>query len=91
MTTEEIFPARLRQVLRQRGMSQRQLARTVGVGDNTIHNWLTGFSTPRIWHLPELARALGVSIDWLLGVDEPLEPPPEPEPKRPAQRKRVLV
>ncbi len=92
MTTEEIFPVRLKLALKKRRMTQTALCQAVGVSGWVVCHWCSGRQMPQSRYLPDIARALGVSIDWLLGVDEPmgLPPDPEPEPKRPARRKRVI-
>ena len=96
MTTEEIFATRLRQALQKRHMTQTALCQAVGVSGWVVCHWCSGRQMPQSRYLPEIARELGVTTDWLLGVDWPLGPPPEPEPdpepepepKRPARRKR---
>ena len=69
MTTEEIFASRLRLALEKRGMTQKALCRILGVADWTVHSWCAGKATPRLYYLPEIARELGVTTDWLLGVE----------------------
>ena len=51
------------------GMSQIDLADALGVSRQSVSKWETGESNPDITKLPALAKALGVSIDWLLSED----------------------
>lgn len=75
------------------GLSQEALAEKLGVSRQAISKWETGESTPEVGKLLLLARAFGVTTDWLLSEEEPVaeaapvsEPEPEPQPEaRPAQ------
>ena len=51
------------------GMSQIDLADALGVSRQSVSKWETGESNPDITKLPALAKALDVSIDWLLSED----------------------
>ena len=55
------------------GLSQLDLADALGVSRQSVSKWETGESNPDITKLPALAKALGVSIDWLLSEDAPAE------------------
>ncbi len=52
------------------GMSQIDLADVLGVSRQTVSKWETGESNPEITKLPTLAKALDVSVDWLLSDEE---------------------
>lgn len=67
---EEVFAQRLRLALKERGMTQTELADALGVGRWIVCNWCTGRHTPRAYFLPEIAMMLRVSLDWLFGMDE---------------------
>lgn len=66
--TEEVFRQRLREAMKEKGMSAWSLAEACGIYRRAVYNWLAGTGTPRMRTLPKLARVLGVSVDWLLGV-----------------------
>ena len=55
------------------GMSQIDLADALGVSRQSVSKWETGESNPDITKLPALAKALDVSIDWLLSEEDPVE------------------
>lgn len=64
---EKILSAR-----KKSGLSQVDLADALGVSRQSVSKWETGEANPEIGKLPELARLLGVSTDWLLSEeDEP--------------------
>lgn len=44
-------------------LSQNDLAARMGVTQGAVSQWETGESNPQVSALPELARALGCSID----------------------------
>lgn len=64
------------------GLTQMQLAAKVGVHHSSIAYWELSGTPPRGEVLPNLAHALGVDIDTLLGVTPP-------KPKRQAAKGRL--
>lgn len=68
--TPQPFPERLRQLRKNAGLSQRQLANFVGVSTGTVSNWETGSREfPASNNLVKLAEALGVDPVEVLKVD----------------------
>ena len=55
------------------GMSQEELGEKIGVSRQAISKWETGESTPEVGKLLLLAKTFGVTTDWLLSEDEPIE------------------
>ena len=51
----------------QRGLSQEQLAEQVGVSRQAVSKWEVGDAIPDTDKLVPLARALGITVDELLG------------------------
>jgi len=66
--TVENFGKRLRQIRLGRGMSQVALGAAVGVSNRVIHYYEEESTQPPGAILVDLARALGVSADELLGT-----------------------
>jgi len=60
------FAIRLRQLRKQKNLSQSELAKIVGVHYNHIGRYERGSSNPSADALGKLAEALGVSTDYLL-------------------------
>jgi transcriptional regulator with XRE-family HTH domain len=58
---------RISRLRKERDMTQPALADVMGVSFQAVSNWERGASMPDIGKLPELAQALGVSVDELLG------------------------
>lgn len=63
-----VLPDRLTQALRQSGLNRRALSEIIGVHLNTVHAYASGQRFPRLSQLTLLAKALGVSLDWLLNL-----------------------
>ena len=63
------------------GMSQEELGEVIGVSRQAISKWETGESTPEVGKLLLLAKAFGVTTDWLLSDEEPILEKEEEEPQ----------
>lgn len=68
VTEKEVFPTRLRELMRERETTQRKLADAVGVRPQTISLYATGQSYPDVNGLRRIAEYFEVSADWLLGL-----------------------
>lgn len=55
----------IRELRRQRGISQEVLATALGISVQAISKWETGSSFPDILLLPDIARFFGITIDEL--------------------------
>lgn len=64
----------LQQALRL-GMTDADLARACGISRQALHNFKVRQRIPRT-KAPAIARALNVSVDWLMGQDQALAPDP---------------
>lgn len=61
------------------GYSQKALAEIVGVKPNTFHGYESGKHDPKSELLIEIAKACGVSVDFLLGLEDAKKKPPAPD------------
>ena len=50
-------------------MTQKDLARVLGLNYTTVGGWCRGRYTPNTCYLPTICRTLCVSADWLLGIE----------------------
>lgn len=69
-----VFAERLKEAMTTRKMTQLQLAATVGLGKSSISQYLSGRNIPNTLNLKQIANALDVSVDWLNGKDEEMNP-----------------
>lgn len=70
--------ARIRAARHGAGMTQAQLARSIGVSERNIVRWEQGQHTPRIEHLAAVAEATGHTLDSLYGSDSDDEDEADP-------------
>lgn len=52
------------------GLSLEQLAEKVGVSHVAISRWENNIRTPNMYNIIALAKAFGVSNDYLLGLED---------------------
>lgn len=79
----EDWRKRLKYLLNERGISQVELARRSGLSASAISDWIgvkkSGSSSrePKVVSFVDIANALGVSVDYLLGANECKSPDDE--------------
>lgn len=69
---------RIAECRRQLGLSQESLGEKMGVSRQAISKWEADAALPEIDKLIALSKLFGVTVGWLLGVEE--LPQPEQEP-----------
>lgn len=69
-----LFPSRLRELRKEKGVSQDQLSKELGVSKSTIGLYETGDTLPDAKTLRDLAVYFDVSADWLLGLTDIKDP-----------------
>ena len=63
-----LFPSQLRDLRKEKGISQETLARDLGVSKSTIGLYETGDTLPDAKTLHDIAIYFDISADWLLGL-----------------------
>ena len=61
---------RIKQLRKQKGLTQKEMAEAVGVGVSTIAMWESGKRTPSFKLLNELSDLFDKSIDYILGTSD---------------------
>lgn len=61
---------RIKEAREMVGLSQKELAEKIGVAPNTFHGYESGKHDPKSNLLAEISRICGVSVDFLLGLEE---------------------
>ena len=69
----EQFSARFTEALGSSGLRQKDLAEHTNIREQTLSRYKTGERIPDTYELYRIAIALGVSIDWLLGINSPTD------------------
>lgn len=80
---------RIAQRRKELGLSQESLGEQLGVSRQAIYKWESDSALPEIEKLITLSKLFGVSVGWLLGVEEETTTPAEPEELTAAQMKMV--
>ena len=75
--TNQTMGSRIARYRKQKNLTQEELGRAVGVTTQAVSKWENDTSLPDILLLPQLAQALGVTLDALYGLE-----PEIPAPKR---------
>ncbi len=70
MTRDTTVNRNLRLIMRSKGIRQTELAKLCGLGYQNLHRAVNGRRPIYADELPGLARALGESVDALLGLEE---------------------
>lgn len=60
---------RIKQLREERGLTQAELAKRLGITRSSVNAWEMGISVPSTQYIVELAEMFKVSTDYLLGVD----------------------
>lgn len=71
-----IIPARISAICDSRRISNKSIAKGLGLTETTVSFWVTGKKEPSSTNIARLARFLGVSADYLLGLSDDENPAP---------------
>lgn len=67
---ENVFATRLKELRKEKQLGQVELAEKINVGKSIISLWENGQCEPTLSRLVELALFFGVSIDYLVGLED---------------------
>lgn len=65
-----VFPSRIRELIKESGISQKDLAEDIGVTRQSLSLYINGQRTPDIEVLKRICGHFSISADWLLGLSE---------------------
>lgn len=71
---ELLFAKRLRELRKERGLSQVELGETLGYGYTAISSYETGRNEPSYTDLIRICEILDVSADYILGISDIRKP-----------------
>lgn len=66
----KIFQERLKELRKDRGILQKELAEKLRTTNSSISDWENGRSQPDLQSLADLARFFEVRVDYLLGLED---------------------
>lgn len=66
----KIFSKRLKEQLNKKGMTQKELAEKIGTTEASVSRYVSGQRIPKASVVFKIATAIGVSTDYLLGMEE---------------------
>lgn len=64
---------RLLELRAEKAMSQRQMAKVLGISHGTYNNWKNGNTQPSIEQLIQISKFFDVSVDYLIGNSQDME------------------
>ena len=65
---------RIKEARQAANLTQRQLAEMLGIKDATLSGYEVGAHDPKSNTLIEMARICNTTVDYLLGIDEEIQP-----------------
>lgn len=75
--TKETINSRIKRLRLELGYTQDQLGKAIGISGVSVSKWESGDSEPKSKHLPAIAKALRVAVDYLLHGGSTVEPGPD--------------
>ncbi|MBR1676004.1 MAG: helix-turn-helix transcriptional regulator [Clostridia bacterium] len=66
----KVFAQRLRELILEKNLTMKQLAKEINATDAAVSNWENKINEPKISYLVSLAQFFNVSADYLLGLDD---------------------
>ena len=65
-----VIADRIRFLREEKGMTQTELSKKLGISRSGVNAWEMGISVPSTQYIVELSNVFKVSTDYLLGMDE---------------------
>lgn len=66
----DIFPSRLRELMKKNNVSQEKLGKAIGVTRQAVSNYTSGLSSPDWLGIAKIARYFNVRSDYLIGLSD---------------------
>ncbi len=67
------FKDNLKELMIEKGFTQKSLANAIGTTQGTISKWLSGVQEPRLYQLKQICAVFGCTADFLIGNDNALD------------------
>jgi len=66
----DIFEVRLRELRKEKGITQKELANAINTTDDSVYSWEKGRSQPSIDSIRKICKYFDITSDYLLGLEE---------------------
>ena len=66
------FSDRIIEIRKKRGMTQQELGKAIGVDKRVVSKYEKGQTVPSVMMASDIAKALDISLDYLIGSDKAL-------------------
>ena len=66
----EIFSERLKDLMKTKDISLKELSEQIGIPKSTINGWTLKISLANIYGLKKIAMFFGVTTDYLIGLED---------------------
>lgn len=73
---------RINLILAEKGMSGAELSREIGASNSVYSQWNTRATSPSKKNLAKIAKVLGTSVEYLMGLSDKKEIPPAVSSRR---------
>lgn len=70
---KQIFAQNLRRYMKERGMTQQDIAEYMGCSGSTVSDWCNGNKYPRVDKMQRLADRFGITMSELTAEQDPLD------------------
>lgn len=67
MNMDDVTPKRISKLLKEQNIQRKVFQEDLGFSKNAVSEWMSGFTKSYRKKLPEIAKYLNVSIEYLLG------------------------
>lgn len=71
-----VFSQRMKEIMLEKGIRQTDLVQMTGIDKGALSSYMNGRYMPNAEKVAKIAKALSVSVDYLLGKDDPLAADP---------------
>lgn len=61
------FASRLKELRKKHGLTQKEIAKLIGISQSSYSNWENGNTEPSLENVVRLAKLFGFTTDYLLG------------------------
>lgn len=65
-----LFKTRLGEILAEQNLKQADLCRMTGISTSLMSNYITGKASPSLDNAETIAKALGITLDYLVGREQ---------------------